>query len=73
MKNKKNYIKVDLNKQNLNKYITEKRDKIKTLINNFIKEWKQIEATYDKSQHLGYERKEMDSETKDSTDRKNNS
>tara|TARA_R110001583_G_scaffold44296_5_gene140350 strand:- start:2344 stop:2565 length:222 start_codon:yes stop_codon:yes gene_type:complete len=73
MKNKKQFIKVDLNKQNLNEYITEKRDKIKTLINNFIKEWKQIEQTYDKSQHLGYETKEMDSETKDSTDRKNNS
>ena len=48
-------------------------NKIKTLINNFIKEWKQIEQTYDKSQHLGYETKEMDTETKDSTDRKNNS
>ena len=48
-------------------------NKIKTLINKFIKEWKQIEATYDKSQHLGYERKEMDSETKDSTDRKDTS
>ena len=34
MKNKKQFIKVDLNKQNLNEYITEKRDKIKTLINN---------------------------------------
>ena len=44
MKNKKQFIKVDLNKQNLNEYITEKRDKIKTPINNFIKKWKQIET-----------------------------